>query len=140
MMLPTDYNDGLAQDFEIIEQPTHTYRLRFDGLPAAGRLNGVEAMEQAVFLALHTERFQHAIFTWDYGAELHQFAGDNMDAYLQARLQTAIEQALLVDDRILRVDGFHFERHRKSLEVAFTVHTTQGDFESTQTWKGGALQ
>ena len=97
-------------------------------------------MQQAVFLALHTERFQHAIFTWDYGAELHQFAGDNMDAYLQAKLQHAIEQALIADDRIMQVDGFRFQRHRKSLAVTFTVHTTQGDFESAQIWEGGTLR
>ena len=46
-MLPTDYNDGLVQDFTIKTQPTLTYRLRFDGRPAGGMLNGTEAMKQA---------------------------------------------------------------------------------------------
>lgn len=41
-MLPTDYNDGLVQDFTIKTQPTLTYRLRFIGRPAGGMLNGTE--------------------------------------------------------------------------------------------------
>lgn len=128
-MLPTEYNDGLVQDFTIVEQPTRTYRLRFDGFPSTGMATGVEAMRQAVFLALQTERFYYAIYSWNYGIELEQLSGEGMTAYLQARIRRAIEEALLADDRITQVDGFAFERTgRQSLTVTFTVHTTQGDF------------
>ena len=89
-------------------------------------------MRQAVFLALHTERFRHAVFSWDYGAELQALCGAPMTAYLQARIQCAIEDALLADDRITQVDGFAFERTgQQSLTVTFTVHTTQGDFSTS---------
>lgn len=138
-MLPTEYNDGLVQDFTIVEQPTLTYRLRFDGFPAAGKVTGAEAMRQAVFLALHTERFRHAVFSWDYGAELQALCGAPMTAYLQARIQCAIEDALLADDRITQVDSFAFERTgRENLTVTFTVHTTQGDLTSEYEFTGGA--
>ena len=56
-MLPTEYNDDLVQDFEIETQPTRTYALRFDGYPCSGgKLDGLEAMKQAIFLILQTER------------------------------------------------------------------------------------
>ena len=109
-MLPTDYNDGLVQDFTIKTQPTLTYRLRFDGRPAGGMLNGTEAMKQAVFLALQTERFRYAIYSWNYGVELEKLFGEGITPYLQARIRNAIEDALLADDRITQVDGFSFER------------------------------
>lgn len=52
-MLPTEYNDDLVQDFEIETQPTRTYALRFDGYPCSGgKLDGLEAMKQAIFLIL----------------------------------------------------------------------------------------
>ena len=69
-MVPTDYNDDLQQDFEIETQPSRTYALRFDGYPSAGKLDGVEAMKQAIFLALQIERFRFAIYSWNYGIEL----------------------------------------------------------------------
>ena len=130
-MLPTDYNDGLVQDFTIKTQPTLTYRLRFDGRPAGGMLNGTEAMKQAVFLALQTERFRYAIYSWNYGVELEKLFGEGITPYLQARIRNAIE--------ITQVDGFSFERTgREQLTVTFTVHTTQGDIQSDYEFTGGA--
>lgn len=139
-MLPTEYNDGLVQDFTIVEQPTRTYRLRFDGFPSTGMATGLEAMRQAVFLALQTERFRYAIYSWNYGVELERWFGEGMTAYLQAQVRRAIEEALLADDRITQVDGFAFERTgRESLAVTFTVHTTQGDFSASYELEGGAV-
>ena len=93
-MLPTEYNDGLVQDFTIVEQPTRTYRLRFDGFPSTGMATGLEAMQQAVFLALQTERFRYAIYSWNYGVELERLFGEGMTPYLQAQIRRAIEEAL----------------------------------------------
>ena len=83
-MLPTEYNDDLVQDFEIETQPTRTYALRFDGYPCSGgKLDGLEAMKQAIFLILQTERFQYAIYSWNYGIELNALLGQTMTPYLQ---------------------------------------------------------
>lgn len=136
-MLPQDYNEGLVQDFTVAAYPTPTYRLRFDGKPSSGMLNGLEAMKQAIFLALHTERFQHAIYSWNYGIELRELFGEPKTPFLQARLQQAIEEALLADDRILQVDSFVFEPIKRGWDLRFTVQTTQGDVESEYTFEGG---
>lgn len=138
-MLPTEYNDGLESDFVIEEQPARTYRLRFDGFPSAGMITGTEAMQQAVYLALRTERFQHAIYSWNYGVEIQNLFGEGITPYLEVRIRRAIEQALLADDRITQVDGFSFERTgRETLTVTFTVHTTQGDITAEYEFMGGA--
>ncbi len=139
-MLPTEYNDGLVQDFAIVEQPTRTYRLRFDGFPSTGMATGLEAMRQAVFLALQTERFRYAIYSWNYGVELEKLFGEGITPYLQARVRSAIEGALLADDRITQVDGFSFARTgRERLTVTFTVHSTQGDFSASYELEGSAV-
>lgn len=138
-MLPKGYNDDLKQDFTIAEQPTLTYRLNFDGTPSSGKVSGREAMKQAVFLALHTERFTYAIYSWNYGAELQALYGQGMTPYLQARLQRAIEDALMQDDRVLRVTDFTFTPAAGgAMLLAFTVQTTQGDIPTEMEWKGGA--
>lgn len=138
-MLPNDFNDGLVKDFTVTEQPTQTYRLRFNGAPASGKINGTEAMQQAIFLALHTERFTYAIYSWNYGVELRPLFGQSITPYLQARLRQAIEDALLQDDRILQVTDFVFTaKPRGVVQLTFTVHTTQGDIPTEFQWKGGA--
>ena len=85
-MLPTEYNDDLVQDFEIETQPTRTYALRFDGYPCSGgKLDGLEAMKQAIFLILQTERFQYAIYSWNYGIELNALLGQTMTPICKPR-------------------------------------------------------
>lgn len=130
-MLPTEYNDDLVQDFEIETQLTRTYALRFDGYPCSGgKLDGLEAMKQAIFLILQTERFQYAIYSWNYGIELNALLGQTMTPYLQAKVAKAIEDALMADDRVLSVEQFSFTKGKRSLLVKFTVTTTEGDVES----------
>ena len=137
-MIPSGY-DALP-DFEITEIPSKSYRLRVDGKPGNGMVSGLEAMKQAIFLILHTERFYYAIYSWNYGIELAALVGEETSPYMQARLQYAIEQALLADDRILEVYGFVFSRPaKKSLAVEFTARTTQGNVKSECLWEGGFI-
>ncbi|MFQ8759337.1 MAG: DUF2634 domain-containing protein [Intestinimonas sp.] len=57
------------------QRPSRTYRADF----AAGRIDGFtdgrEAMEQAIYQILHTERFAWPIYSWNYGAELGRLTG-----------------------------------------------------------------
>ena len=137
-MVPTDYNDDLQQDFEIETQPSRTYALRFDGYPSAGKLDGAEAMKQAIFLALQIERFRFAIYSWNYGIELDALLGQSMTPYLQAKVAKAIEDALMADDRVLSVEQFSFTKGKRNLLVKFTVTTTEGDVESEFEFGGEA--
>lgn len=134
-MLPSAYTNDLLADFSVVERPTRTYRLNFSGKPSTGMITGVDAMRQAVFLALHTERFDYEIFSWNYGISLSPLMGENISYYLQARLQQAIEESLLQDDRVLEVSDFVFERPKRGvLAVQFSVKTTQGDIISELKW------
>lgn len=138
-MLPGDYDDKLQQDFSITERTTQTYRLNFDGTPSAGMVDGLDAMKQAIFLALSTERFRHEVYSWDYGIEIDSLIGQSHTPYLQSQLIHAIESALIVDDRILRVYGFGFNKSQAgTLSVRFEVETTQGTVVSEFEWTGGA--
>lgn len=138
-MLPSDYNDDLHADFTIETQPSRTYALRFDGYPCSGgKLDGIEAMKQAIFLILQTERFQYAIYSWNYGIELDALLGQTMTPYLQAKVAKAIEDALMADDRVLAVEQFSFEKGKGNLLVKFKVETTEGDIESEFEFGGEA--
>lgn len=128
-MLPTYTEDDLQADFTVEAEPTLTYRVRFDGKPSTGKIDGQAAMEQAVFLILQTERFRHAIYSWNYGTELEPLIGDSDPDLLQIELEQAIEDALLADDRVLQVTDFSVTRGKGVWTVQFTVVTSEGDLE-----------
>lgn len=135
-MLPTSYDDDLIQDYDIAGQVTRTYRLSFDGKNSAGMLDGCEAMKQAIYLILNTERYRYEMYSWDYGVELEELIGDQNSDTLQVNVRNAITDALMQDDRITEVSDFEFKRERERISVIFNVSTTEGDIQSELSWWG----
>lgn len=135
-MLPSIYEDDLTQDFEFITQPTKTYRLHFGGKPSTGKIDGLEAMKQAIYLILRCERYRYEIFSWDYGIELENQIGQQNDGFLQLQIKNAISDALLQDDRITEVTDFQFNKDKEKLRVSFTAVTSEGDVDSELFWWG----
>ncbi|KMY49241.1 DUF2634 domain-containing protein [Peribacillus loiseleuriae] len=132
-MIPNDNND-LQSDFEIEEQPTKTYEIDLNKNRVAGNVDGLAAVKQTVFLILNTERYEHIIYSWNYGIELHDLYGEPT-SYVIPELKRRIYEALTQDERILGVDAFSFDVKKKSIHLTFTVNTIYGDFESERTVK-----
>ncbi len=130
MGLLPEIMDTFPQDVTLRTWPTRTYNLRFDGQPSFGKLNGLEAMKQAIFLILSIPRFRHEIFSWNYGSELEPLFGQVNSVLLQVRVQEAIRDALMQDDRITDVTGFSFARRGTEMAVSFVAETTEGNVES----------
>ena len=58
-----------------------------------------------VYYPLYISRYKHIIYSSDYGVELADLFGKPMP-YVIPEIPRRIEEALLVDDRINKVDGF----------------------------------
>lgn len=117
----------LAQDFEIKEQPSLTYKMQMEDNAVRGYADGLEAVKQAVYKILMTERYQYAMYSWNYGIELLDLFGEPV-SYVQPELERRISEALLWDQRITAVDGFEFTFPQKGVvRASFTVHTIFGD-------------
>ena len=87
-------------------------------------IDGKDAVRQSIYLILNTEIRTWTIYGPEYGTEVNTFIGQPTEIVL-GRLQNAITEALLKDDRIARVDGFLFsEPDRGSVAVSFSVTTT----------------
>lgn len=108
--------------------PTLTYRVQREKEIVSGTLEELEAMKQAVFKILFTERYQYEIYNWEYGMELNDLFG-RAKSYVIPEIKKRIEDALLADDRIKAVTDFQFEGEKSSLEVKFKVHTIFGTLE-----------
>lgn len=99
----------IQPDTEVVEsldQPSLTYRLNLEEGTLSGQIDGLEAIKQAVAKVLQTRRFEHLIYSSDYGHELYDVIGrDPLWAY--AEIERHIKEALLQDDRILSVDDMN---------------------------------
>lgn len=118
----------LDQDFEIEEQPSKNYKMDLNGNSVRGFCDELEAMKQTVFRILSTERYQYVIYSWNYGIETLDLYGQPV-TYVCPELERRIEEALLVDSRIVRVSDFEHDTSVKGVvHTTFTVHTVFGDF------------
>lgn len=117
----------LEQDFEITEQPTHTYKMNLESNLIRGYTDGQEAMKQTIYKILNTERYQYVMYSWNYGIELLDLYGEPV-SYVCPELERRITEALTWDDRIQSVDNFEFNISKKGeILVTFTAHTIFGD-------------
>lgn len=115
--------------FEIKSQPGRTHRLDLARNRTRGMTDGKEAVLQAVYLALSTERYAYPIYSRNYGVELADLVGQPRD-YAMSEIKRRITEALEQDDRVTGVDGWTFEEGPRSVRAAFVVHTVCGDVEA----------
>lgn len=119
----------LNQDFEVEEQPSLTHRMDLNGNSVKGQVDGKEALKQAVFRILQTERYQYIIYPWYYGIETLDLYGEPV-TWVCPELERRITEALTVDSRIIGVDNFgHDLSVKKVVRTTFTVHTIYGDVD-----------
>ncbi len=120
----------LNEDFEIEKQPSQTYKMDLDSSLIRGYTDGLEAVKQAIYKIIMTERYQYVMYSWNYGIELLNLFGKPV-TYVCPELKRRISEALLMDDRIQGVDNFEFDFPRKGVVyVTFTVHTIFGDVQA----------
>lgn len=128
-MIPSA-NVFLLTDLEVETQPSQNYKMNINEHNIKGRCDELDAMIQVIYKILNTERYEHIIYSWDYGIETVDLFGEPV-SYVCPEIQRRIEEALLQDDRIDSVDDFEFDTSEKGIvKVTFTVHTIYGDAES----------
>lgn len=127
-MIPVS-NSVFNLDLNAVNQPSKSFKLDSDSNSITKKIDGVEAVKQAVYKILNTERFLYPIYSWDYGIELADLFGEPFD-YVCAELERRICEALECDDRINSVDSFNFTQMKKgTVNVSFLVHSVCGSFD-----------
>ena len=118
---------GFDTDIVIASQPSKTWIIDRSTMQVAYMDDGLEAVRQAVEIALDVERFRWTIYSANFGSELDELVGQD-EALITAEIPRLVEGALSQDDRIVQVDGYTFTRTGPdSMHVSFTVHTVYGD-------------
>nr|WP_294493098.1 DUF2634 domain-containing protein [uncultured Anaerosporobacter sp.] len=127
-MLPIN-NILVNTEDTVLEVPSKTFFIDFINNKVVGTVDGIEAVKQAVFLILNTERYENMVYDWDYGFETQDLIGMPI-GYIYPELKRRIEEALTQDDRIESVEAFDFEKSGAIVTVSFTVISKQGIFET----------
>jgi hypothetical protein len=118
---------GFGTELVLASQPSLTWLIDKEQNQVSRMDEGLEAVRQAVEIALSVERFRWQIYSTNFGAELDDLIGED-EAYIVSELPRLIEEALSTDDRIRAVDDFSFSRtDGNSMTVTFAVHTVYGD-------------
>ncbi len=128
-MLPNSANYEILSNYDTTEQSNMTYKLDRENKRIVAVFEDYEEIiRQAVYLALLTERYDYAMYSWNYGVELSDLFGRERQ-YVVPMLMSRIKEALLQDDRILNVTNFKFNIKRSIYNVSFTVITKYSDVD-----------
>lgn len=125
--------DDLMQDLEEVEtEPSLTYKMDLERNRIIGYCDDLEAVKQAIYKIIYTERYDYVIYSWDYGIELKELFGEPV-SYVIPELQIRITEALMADDRIQNVYNFEFNTVKKNMVfVTFSVDTTIGTIDNLE--------
>ncbi|MCK9862033.1 DUF2634 domain-containing protein [Paenibacillus sp. ATY16] len=111
---------------EEVEQTSRTYRLDIERGKITGFVDGQDAVKQAIYKILDTERFAHFIYSGNYGSE--------KSGIFRTDYERWIRDALLQDERISAVQDFEISGSGDEVAVRFTALTIYG---SVAIEKGG---
>ena len=125
-MLP-QIDNQLINETKLIELPSKTYKLNNDRI--VGFVDRVEAVKQAVYHILSIERYAYLIYDNNYGVELQQYIGKDIQ-YLQNTVENTLKEALTYDLRILDVKVTKVEKISDDIaEVKFNVQSIYGNLQ-----------
>ena len=115
--LATEY----AWDFE-------NDRFIYDGDKKHVIVEGTKAVEVWVYKALKVERYQYAVYSWQYGIELKRFIGKVMGVQERlSELKRAITECLMVNPYIKSIDSIEFAQSGTKMTANIALTTIYGE-------------
>ena len=127
-MIPQRAINVVLTTEETIET-SRTYKM--SGNRIQGYTDGLDALKQAIYKVLNTERYEYPIYSFYYGIELENLLGKD-PVYVQIELKRRIRECLLRDDRVAEVDNFRFEVAGDTIKCTFDVHSIFGNLTASR--------
>ena len=104
----------------------------YDALPEKPEWLTAEAIDRyAAQMAApyQVAAYEWLIHSWDYGVELHNLIGKDVE-YCIPEIERRVREALLQDDRITAVQNFEFTVNKKKVLTTFTVVSIFGEINA----------
>jgi phage baseplate assembly protein W len=118
-----EFGDG---EISFYRQPSLTWKLADDAL--GSKTDRLDAVKQAIYHILCTERYSNPIYDDNYGIELEQYIGAEFGK-IKAGIENTLSDALTQDDRVLNVTVNDIVKEKDFCNVRFTVRTIYGEME-----------
>ncbi len=125
-MITPQIENSLQPKTEIIKLPSKTYKMTEDRI--AGFVDGLEAVKQAIYHILMVERYSCLIYDDNYGVELEQYIGQDME-FIEATIESTLKEALTYDLRITDVIVTDIQKQENIVLIKFTVKSVYGDIQ-----------
>lgn len=121
--VPFEYDDLIRP------QETRTYAMDFRHKRIIGHTDDKDAVLQAIWKILSTRRFAHLLYDDQYGFDIMNKINSGLTRqYLDSDIPKMVEEALLVDERVIGISDFQYEiKDKDSIYVEFIVSTIYGD-------------
>ena len=93
-------------------------------------VEGRDAVFAWAWKALHTPRFRHEIYTWNYGNEVESLIGQPFTEELKkSEAARYVEECLLINPYISGVENVAVEFAGDTIQVSCTIKTVYGEGE-----------
>lgn len=128
----SEEDDEQEFDFELETEPSFTYAMKIPDNEIkesrfVGKVDDIEAKEQAIRKILSTERYEYEIYPWDFGIETKDLYGMDIP-YVMSEIKVRITDAITADDRFESVDDFVVRQVDKhTIHCTFTVTTADDE-------------
>lgn len=116
---------ALTEDLEV----TKTYKVLPD--KTQGYVDDIEALQQAIYKVLNTEKYEYPVYSFNYGIELENLIGKDI-IYVKIEMKRRIQECLLQDERIKSVENFQFNITGDEILCTFDVSSIYGDLTITK--------
>lgn len=114
-------------------ETSKTYRIDWENGRISGKIDGADAMKQFIKKAVLTPRFKCLIYNSQYGSEIKDtlIAPGVTREYIETEISFLIEDALIHDERVLKVYNVSIEFGetyplQDSAVISFDVDTIYG--------------
>lgn len=123
-------------------ETSRTYGIDWDNGRIIGMVDGIEAVKQYIKKVLTTSRFKCLIYNSQYGSEINEVIANSATRdYMEAELPFLVSDALIHDERILKVYNISFvfevtEATYDSVVISFDVDTIFGTMSMNEVYEG----
>ncbi len=121
----TPQSTTLDGSYTLIKSTDTTYRMDTESLSIRGLCCGRDAVKQAVYKLLMTEKDTYVIYDKSYGVRLKDLFGTDI-SYARAVIRLRLEDAFKNDERIKGITSFSADAVKNKLRVELSLDTVYG--------------
>lgn len=122
----TSTNAQISNEIITEEMTSKTYKIDFSKNRINEKIDGLEALKQAIYCILNTIRYENIIYSHNYGSEVNSAIGLDYDL-AKAEVKRYISEAILADDRFIEIQNYTTEKLTSdSMLISFDVLTEYG--------------